>query len=370
MSVFARLAVKPQYTRNLSVAEAASLLTPMRRGIAVFCWAYGIGVLLLMLSPAGPVGGWAHGSMIAVGVVSLILGCCWWWGDWPTASVSLLFLVYSELAHTAVLLLTASPLLALIATLWFALMGEHLTIAHGRMAVVVHCLWALLNIVFFATRAFHRTNANHALIVYMMVALIGLVVATPIFRQISADALRDDSRRAAALADRDALTSLLNPRGMHAAVPELLAEGPHNDRQLAIVVIDLDGFKAINDRYGHHRGDQVLTLVAGRLAGSVRRGAVVARTGGEEFVVIDTIGSGGGRALANRLLTAIHRTSDDIPVTGSIGVATIGLGSMAVENLTQSVQELLGRADRAMYESKQRGGNQVRILGAPAESDN
>jgi diguanylate cyclase (GGDEF)-like protein len=352
----------PEYTRNLMVAQAAALLTPMRRGIAISCWTYGIGVLLLALSPAGPVGNWAHATMIAVGCISLILGALWWIGHWPKAYVSLLFLVYSEVAHTGILLLTSSPMLALIATMWFALIGEHVTIAHGRTAVVVHCLWVLVNIVFFATRASQRTNANLTLIVYVAVALVGLIVAIPVLRQWSADALRNDSRRAAELAERDALTSLLNQRGMHAAVPGLLASGPPTDRQLAVVVIDLDRFKAINDRYGHHGGDRVLTLVAGRLSASVRRGAIVARTGGEEFVVIDTVGPDGSGKLAHRLVSAIYWRDDDIPVTASIGVASTPLGDVAIADLTQSIQDLIAQADRMMYDAKRDGGNGVRVF--------
>jgi diguanylate cyclase (GGDEF)-like protein len=360
-SWLARLAGHPEYTRNLDVAEAASLLNPMRRGIAVSCWAYGIGVLLLMLSPAGPANTVATVFMAVAGAISVVLGVLWWRGGWPKAHLSLAFLVYSELSHTGVLLFTTSPMLALIATLWFALMGEHITLAHSRRAVAAHSLWALANIAFFATQASRRSNASLPLIIYVGLALIGLIVAIPIFRQLAADALRDDSRRAAALAERDSLTALLNHRGMYAALPALLVAGRSPDEQLAIVVLDLDRFKSINDRYGHHRGDQVLTLVAARLAGSVRRDAIVARTGGEEFIVIDTVAPDGAAALAHRLLKAVHRQDDDVPVTASVGVSSVSLRDVAVERLTQNVQELIRLSDSTMYGAKRDGGNQVRV---------
>ncbi len=360
-SRLARLTGRPEYTRNLHVAEAASLLNPMRKGIAVSCWAYGLGVLLLMLSPAGPASTVAAAYMGVIGAVSVVLGFLWWRGGWPKAHVSVAFLLYSELSHTGVLLFTTSSMLALIATLWFALIGEHITIAHSRRAVGLHALWALANIAFFATQASRRTNASLPLIVYVGLALIGLIVAIPIFRQLAADALRDDSRRAAALAERDALTALLNHRGMYAALPALLAAGRGPDEQLAIVVLDLDRFKAINDRYGHHRGDQVLTLVAARLTGSVRRGAIVARTGGEEFIVIDTVAPDGAAALAHRLLRAVHRQDDDVPVTASVGVSSVPVRDVPVDRLTQNVQELIRLSDTTMYGAKRDGGNQVRV---------
>lgn len=362
-SLRSRLKGRPEYTRNLDVAEAASLLNPMRKGIAVSCWAYGIGVLLLMLSPSGPATGFATGYMAAVGSISLILGFFWWRGGWPPAWVSLAFLLYSEVAHTGVLLVTTSPMLALIATLWFALIGEHITIAHGRRAVGLHALWALVNIAFFATLASQRSNATVTLIVYVGLALVGLIVAIPIFRQLAADALRDDSRRTAALAERDSLTALLNHRGMYAALPALLAAGRRPDEQLAIVVIDLDRFKSVNDRYGHHRGDEVLALVAARLSGTVRRGAIVARTGGEEFIVIDTVAPDGAAALAHRLLEAIHRREDAVPVTASVGVSSVPLRDVAVERLTQNVEELIRISDMTMYGAKREGGNRVRVAG-------
>ncbi len=364
-SWLARLTGRPEYTRNLRVAEAAALLTPMRRGIAVSCWAYGLGVLLLMLSPAGPATTAAAVVMGVVGCVSVVLGLFWWRGGWPPAHLSVAFLLYSELAHTGVLLFTSSSMLALIATLWFALIGEHITVAHSRRAVALHALWALANIAFFAARASRRTNASLPLIVYVALALVGLIVAIPIFRQLAADALRDDSRRAAALAERDALTALLNHRGMYAALPALLMAGRGGDEQLAVVVLDLDRFKAINDRYGHHRGDQVLTLVAARLTGSVRRGAIVARTGGEEFIVIDTVSPDGAAALAHRLLKAVHRPDDDVPVTASVGVSSVPLRQVAVERLTQDVQELIRLSDTTMYDAKRDGGNQVRVTDLP-----
>jgi diguanylate cyclase (GGDEF)-like protein len=356
-----KLTGRPEYARNLDVAAAASLLGPMRRGIAVSCWAYAVGVVLLMLSPAGPASTAATVFMGAAGAVSAVLGCLWWRRGWPSAHFSVAFLIYSELCHTGVLLATTSPMLALIATLWFALVGEHITLAHGRRAVAAHALWALANIAFFATQATRRSNASVPLIVYAAFALVGLIVAIPVLRQLGADALRDDSRRAAALAERDSLTSLLNHRGMYAALPALLLDGRVTDEQLAVVVIDLDRFKSINDRYGHHRGDQVLRLVAARLSGCVRRGAVVARTGGEEFIVIDTVAPDGAAALAHRLLRAIHRQHDDVPVTASLGVSSVPLREVAVERLTQDVQELITLSDSTMYRAKRDGGNQVRV---------
>lgn len=357
-----RLLGRAQYARNLHIAEAASLSGPMRRGIAISCWAYGVGVLLLTLSPSGPATGFAVGFVVVIGAVSLVLGVLWWRGGWPRASLSLAFLIWTEVTHTGVLLCTTSSMLALIATLWFALMGEHITIAHGRRAVGWHALWALANIAFFATQAMQRSNANAVLTVYVAIALVGLIVAVPIFRQLAADALRDDSRRTAALAERDALTALLNHRGMYAALPALLAAGRGPDEQLAVVVVDLDRFKSINDRYGHHRGDQVLTRVAARLTGCVRRGAIVARTGGEEFIVIDTVAPDGAAALAHRLLGAIHQPDDDVPVTASVGVSSVPVRDVAVEHLTADVQELIRLSDLTMYGAKRDGGNRVGVF--------
>lgn len=153
------------------------------------------------------------------------------------------------------------------------------------------------------------------------------------------------------MAHVDALTGLPNRRRSSEVLHDALANarGP-----VSVILFDLDGFKQINDRFGHHVGDDVLRSL-GRLARrSVRSSDTVGRWGGEEFVVIspDTDLAEGAR-LAQRLChdLAAHRMPHGLTVTGSFGVAERRPGETA--------EELMMRADRALYAAKAHGKNTV-----------
>ncbi|WP_109209146.1 MULTISPECIES: sensor domain-containing diguanylate cyclase [Microbacterium] len=128
----------------------------------------------------------------------------------------------------------------------------------------------------------------------------------------------------------------------------------------SVIFIDLDGFKAVNDRLGHELGDEVLREVARRLQGSVRGSDVVARYGGDEFVVICDADAEGAAEVAQRLLRALEGEygflTESLPIGASIGVASAGAARSIL-----SVDHLIRRADQAMYVAKSRGGHQVAI---------
>jgi len=123
----------------------------------------------------------------------------------------------------------------------------------------------------------------------------------------------------------------------------------------AVLYLDLDGFKAVNDRFGHASGDQLLVKVARRVSDTVRPGDLVARLGGDEFAVAI---SGGGldlaMELAARLVTALSAPLDHTRATESIGVS-IGVAHWRPP---QTAEELVNEADRALLTAKQehRGG--------------
>ena len=146
----------------------------------------------------------------------------------------------------------------------------------------------------------------------------------------------------------DPLTGLANRRRMEQDLLRMLAASQRDGKSLAVAFIDLDGFKAINDQYGHDFGDEFLIHIARALTSVVRPTDLVARTGGDEFVVLapGAIAS----VLRDRLEEAtIGRfsygkfTIDYLG--GSVGVATISPGD-------HSVTEVLSKADSAMYEVK------------------
>lgn len=152
-------------------------------------------------------------------------------------------------------------------------------------------------------------------------------------------------------------------RGLHGAVLPLLARA-HPDRQVALYLIDLDGFKQINDRPGHDAGDAVLVEAGVRLRRQVREADLTARTGGDEFVVL--VGDLPNDAAARRIGAALQQAlvAPMLLRAGPCVVgATIGYALSPVDGW--DVVELMRRADQAMYLGKQAGKGQVRRL-APA----
>lgn len=152
-------------------------------------------------------------------------------------------------------------------------------------------------------------------------------------------------------ANTDALTGLANRAVVLDRLQFVLSQ--RRRPPLAVVFADLDGFKAVNDRFGHSAGDEVLQEVALRLKGATRRGDVVARLGGDEFLVLAQVESpGGGAALAERLNEAFRQPWLVGGRTLSLGVSlgTIDVGA----DEEASSASLIERADEAMYQAKRR----------------
>ena len=159
------------------------------------------------------------------------------------------------------------------------------------------------------------------------------------------------------LATEDPLTRLLNRRGLEDALRISIAHASRHDLPTAAIVVDIDHFKQVNDSFGHETGDQVIRLVAAMIEKMCRSSDVVARTGGEEFLIIlpDT-DQASARVLAERICAAVGERpliidQQRIPVTISLGVAAT-FGDVDLDELTQE-------ADQAMYLAKRSGRNRV-----------
>jgi len=159
------------------------------------------------------------------------------------------------------------------------------------------------------------------------------------------------------LATEDPLTRLLNRRGLEDALYISMAHASRKGLPTAAVMVDIDHFKQINDSFGHDLGDQLLRQIADCLLRLSRFSDVVARVGGEEFLLIlpDT-DLDAAKVLAERIRANIGDKplrvgSQEIPVTVSLGVASVK-GMASLDELSQS-------ADRAMYQAKQGGRNRV-----------
>lgn len=153
----------------------------------------------------------------------------------------------------------------------------------------------------------------------------------------------------------DALTGLLNRRGFETQMAFAVALARRSGRPLSVITVDVDHFKRVNDTYGHETGDEVLRRLARTLELRLRNSDVVARLGGEEFVVLlpdtDLLGA---QAIAQALVDAMAGQLD--PVVGRI---TVSAGVASMRGLPDSGMDLLRRGDAALYEAKGQGRNRV-----------
>ncbi|MBL8807364.1 MAG: PleD family two-component system response regulator [Rhodospirillales bacterium] len=185
-------------------------------------------------------------------------------------------------------------------------------------------------------------------------------VRTQVRRRRYMEALRQNYERNMALALTDALTGLHNRRYMEAHLGNLAQRAIHSERTLALLMIDIDHFKKVNDTHGHPVGDEVLRAVAERLQNSVRPFDTVARWGGEEFmVVMPDADEKIGKVVAERLRSKIEQ----LPVAtsqpqGGIQV-TISIGVAASQPNGFDPATLIQAADAALYRAKEGGRNRV-----------
>ena len=181
-----------------------------------------------------------------------------------------------------------------------------------------------------------------------------------IFVFIDISARKERESRIQHLADHDALTGLLNRRLLEDRLAQALTLARRNESMVAVMLIDLDGFKVVNDQYGHLMGDHVLRTVAKRLKDGVRESDTIARLGGDEFVVL----LAGQRSAEDSVVVAekiLGALADPIAAGGrkfEIG-ASIGMSIFPRDG--GSPEQLLRHADAAMYRVKEAGKNRYQF---------
>ena len=175
-------------------------------------------------------------------------------------------------------------------------------------------------------------------------------------------ALKEREAQAQRLADRDALTGLYNHRRMLELLEAAIAEAALQWQYVGLLFIDLNGFKGINDEYGHAAGDKILTTVATRIAARVRTGDLVCRYGGDEFVVV--LPSVPDAAAVTRVADTIReRVALPYWIQGNEQHLTAAIGESMYPHDGDSAQVLLHRADQAMYRLKARLAHPMMSLG-------
>jgi len=161
------------------------------------------------------------------------------------------------------------------------------------------------------------------------------------------------------LATHDSLTGLLNRREFERIISEEHERAKRFGRSYAIIILDLDHFKSINDKYGHPAGDHVLKSVAKRIRQQLRSIDRVARIGGEEFAVVLTeVDHVTASEVARRIVESMGRTPITLP-DGTNLTVTVSAGSASMPKNAPDPVALVQVADKALYEAKARGRNQA-----------
>ncbi|MEU5549852.1 GGDEF domain-containing protein [Micromonospora sp. NPDC047793] len=174
----------------------------------------------------------------------------------------------------------------------------------------------------------------------------------------SYDVLRWQHEQAERAAQTDPLTGVANRRGLDVFLRTLAASGAPADRLVAVLAVDIDRFKHINDSLGHAAGDEVLRAVAHVLTASVRKGDFVARLGGDEFVaILPDADTADGTKVARRAVDAVAGMA--------VWRARVSVG--VASGPVYAVGDALAQADRAMYAAKRAGGNQATYRPAAVE---
>ena len=188
-------------------------------------------------------------------------------------------------------------------------------------------------------------NAGARLLVYVYAAIL-------------TSSWEQERRRLKRISQVDELTGLYNLRALRDQLPIWLGPAARAGRSMAVLMLDLDGFKAVNDRLGHHAGNEILRRAADVLRVCVRIGDPVYRFGGDEFVVLlaDTAGDG-AEVVAQRVQQALHQlrptfAGEPMAVSFSVGVALYPADG-------ETPETLLSRADEALYRAKRKGDGAV-----------
>lgn len=311
----------------------------------------GVVPALMIFSPSGPP------STLGRAISVVVVACCAamaavWFTRWPSKRESVAFAIVSNLSIAAICLVWPNPLTGLLGCMSFAALAGYVAVFHTSYYLLMVLATAALTAID-CTVEIARAGDPYLAVVSFLMVTVG-VLAVPFSAQVLVHLLGGD----AVQSHNDPLTGLHNRRGFYRSVRDLI--GPTTQQgppYLTVAMVDLDRFKQINDTRGHATGDRLLVAVGASLQQVTGEKAVVARVGGEEFLVAEVTHDDGADAMAERLRLAVEATSED--VTASVGVACGALDGNDVVNRAV-VKALVEAADNAMYEAKRSGGNRSR----------
>lgn len=347
---------QPDHYRWLSSYLAAHDLQRFTRYMmAVIVTALAAVPLLMWASASGPQGPVFLATAVVVAGTCLTMALMWL-TRWPTQGQSSVFSVIAGLCIAVTCLTQSYPGAGIQTCAAFAALAGYVAFFHSSRLLTLILAMAALTAVVCTVRV--GVYVDGALASSKLIVLAISVFAVPFSAQVLVHILGVDALRS----DTDPLTELPNRRGFHRSVRALVASSVGSARQrLAVVMVDLDDFKRINDTSGHAEGDRILVAVGDILRRNWLTDSVIARIGGEEFVVAVVGPEPHAVELAERLRAEISVLPGD--VTASIGIASAPFSALPDAHVRAFADELVEAADRAMYKAKRSGGDRVHVVG-------
>lgn len=331
------------------------LIRIARGALAVIVAVLAGSVALMAFSPVGPRGA-ARGAALVIAAAFAGMAVVYA-TRWPTRRVSAGFSVFGTVG-IAVVALTQTEEHAGLLTCWaFLGLAAYVAACHSPRLLVFTVGVALGTAAACAVRMVAVGDVSMAIATFVLAT--GGLLTVPFGGQILVRLLWNDA------VSTDPLTGLANRRGFRRSARALIADGVRggSPMHLSVVMIDLDGFKRLNDTLGHAVGDQVLVEVAATIQAVGGPGVLAARVGGEEFLIAQASSAREVEMLARRLCAAI--AANPWGVTASLGIADVTVTNGA-EDIRTVIEGLIAEADMAMYEAKRAGGNQIRRSSAAA----
>jgi diguanylate cyclase (GGDEF)-like protein len=325
------------------MSAAARLMMGSIAGAMALC------LIALMISGDGPRGlvPLALTGLACVGGVACAL--LWVW-RWPTRTQSLMFGLVSNAAIALACLSHPNPLAALIGCIAFATIGAYFAFFHSTGVVLYNFVIAASVGLVLAVRL--TLDGHPVLGVVDLLLVLQVNIAMPLAIWALVNAMSVDLLDS----DRDPLTGLYNRRSFEHKTIGLLVARDASHTYLTVAVVDLDSFKALNDTYGHLAGDRALVRVAQALRAASTKAAVIARSGGEEFLIAYVSAYCEPSGHAQRICDAVAALPSK--VTASVGTASAPLGHNDDASHQALIARLTDEADAAMYRAKRNGGNQ------------
>ncbi|SBS74095.1 Diguanylate cyclase [uncultured Mycobacterium sp.] len=322
-------------TRALMAFIAASLVACL------------LGLLATIDGPVGTVPIVMTWLAIAGGVAGAIL----WSVRFPTQGQSVAFALVTNASIALACLAFPQPLPSVVGCVAFATIGAYVAFFHSTGLVLYNFAVAAVVATIGAARMAATGHPVLAAVDWWLIVQVN--IALPLAIQTMVRALGTDLLRA----ERDPLTGLLNRRTFHRSASNLIGSGRTADAHLVVALIDLDKFKSVNDRYGHAAGDEALVHAARAIGVAAGNHAVVARSGGEEFLVATVSSTPDCSELAQRICTSVAESP--ARVTASVGTTAVRLRDTEGEDKSL-IDRLVATADWAMYRAKRAGGNGFR----------